>query len=76
MKGGDMMKFHWALKYTYLCLLADSIASLSLRHGKILDLQRQHHDCGPEETMRSISASCVSLGIDMFDVYGDFDESE
>ena len=71
-----MNKLHWTLRYTFTFLLADSIFSLSLRHGTILDLQRQHPDRGPEETMLSIAESCLSLGIDTFDVYGDFDESE
>ena len=44
-----------------------------LKDGRIIvDLQSQHRVLSPAETMRSIATSCEELGIDTFDMYGDF----
>lgn len=38
----------------------------------LIDLQNQHFASSPADTMRSIATSCEELGIDTFDIYGDF----
>jgi hypothetical protein len=38
----------------------------------ILDLQSQHFHRKPPETMSSIASFCEDLGIEEFDMYGDF----
>jgi len=38
----------------------------------IVDLQSPHRVLSPAETMRSLATSCEELGIDSFDIYGDF----
>ena len=44
--------------------------------GKIIDLQSQHEIFTPSERMRKIANSCETLGIDAFDVYGDYENGE
>jgi len=42
----------------------------------LIDLQNQHFALSPADTMRSIATSCEELGIETFDVYGDFSAGE
>ena len=42
----------------------------------LIDLQNQHFASSPADTMRSIATSCEELGIDTFDIYGDFSAGE
>lgn len=37
-----------------------------------INLQSQHADLTPAETLQAITESCIDLGISTFDVYGDF----
>lgn len=43
---------------------------------KVLDLQMHTRRKSPAETLASLSDACETLGIDTFDVYGDFDSDE
>lgn len=42
----------------------------------LIDLQNQHFTLSPADTMRSIATACEELGIDTFDIYGDFTAGE
>jgi len=61
-----------------LPLMTSAFAAKHKNGGKlkddriIVDLQSQHRVLSPAETMRSIATSCEELGIDTFDMYGDF----
>ena len=49
---------------------------ISSQHSSVIDLQSQHVVSSPVETFNSLASSCTSIGIDSFDVYGDFDKND
>lgn len=55
----------------------NSINNHDVREMKeILDLQSQHFRRKPHETMASIASFCKDLGMEEFDLYGDFSKGE
>ena len=56
-----------------VCLSSAFTATTS---GNVVDLQQQHYVQSPVERMKSIEEACIELGIDKFDVYGDYSEGE
>jgi len=58
------------------CAFALPRGTSTTRKEHILDLQNQHHPLSPVETIKSIEIACTELGIDKFDVYGDYTEGK
>ena len=60
--------------YQHLALLALLSPSLSLLASSmtVIDLQSQHHPSTPIDTLKSMQTACQELGINEFDVYGDY----
>jgi threonine aldolase len=59
-----------------LLMLPNQVSTLAITDDngkKILKLQVPHPERTPAETLRSLADACDSLGIEAWDVYGDFD---
>ncbi len=75
-----MMSSGFTLLASLLIMNAKVDPSFALGSGSplgkrdIIDLQSQHRQLSPFESMSSIAKSCEILGIEKFDVYGDFGE--
>jgi hypothetical protein len=59
-----------------ISLVSLSSAFAAKASGNVVDLQQQHYVQSPVEKMKSIEEACIELGIDKFDVYGDYSEGE
>ena len=49
--------------------------SMSMFPERMTSLQTYHLEHTPSEVLQQLSSACIDLGIDQFDVYGDFDKS-
>ena len=56
----------------FVFALASSSSSSSSSSVLLYELQRYHPKQTPSETLQTLSEQCIKLGIDTFDVYGDF----
>mmetsp|Transcript_8458 Transcript_8458/g.18268 ORF Transcript_8458/g.18268 Transcript_8458/m.18268 type:complete len:529 (-) Transcript_8458:221-1807(-) len=54
----------------------DGLSEASILTEKIVDLQMHTLRKSPADTLASLSEACNRLGIDAFDVYGDFDKEK
>jgi len=51
-----------------------ALAASTVPVSSMIDLQSQHAQSTPSQTLNSLASACTSLGIESFDVYGDFDK--
>lgn len=58
--------------FALVSVTAQALATSPSSSTIVNDLQSQHYVQSPVERMRSIETACEELGIDRFDVYGDF----